>query len=309
VTRTDWLPGVVVLLVGLAAGLLLVILRRRAPPPPGRQPRDADPAEEAGLRASRLIEQLRELEVDRHQLSPEDYAREHARLERLAADALRTKDQTRAAAPGASKAAPPARDAGGFLARHPQLQGALWGGGAVIFFGALGLWLSREARPRGEGEVATGTAGRGEAPARPPEDPEFSAALARVRENPADVQTSARVVHELIRREELDEARILTERSLGVDPFFTEARIHRAFLRALGGGEAPAAGELEHLAQLYPRAHEALLFLGLLRMRSGDQRGALDAFERFLAEAPPEEQPPQMRAAIAQLRQQLGRAP
>jgi hypothetical protein len=40
-------------------------------------------------------------------------------------------------------------------------------------------------------------------------------------------------------------------------------------------------------------------------MRSGDNRGAADAFDRFLAEAPPDEQPPQMRAALTALRQQL----
>jgi tetratricopeptide (TPR) repeat protein len=307
VTRTDWLPGIVVLLVGLAAALLLVFLRRRSAPSLAAP---ADGAEEARLQAARLIEQLRELEVDRHQLSPEAYAREHDRLERLAADALRRRDQARTAAPAAKTKAPPAPVPSGFFGRHPQLQGALWGAGAVLFFGALGLWLSREARPRAEGEGLTGTAGRGEAaPAPPSEDPEFVAALARVRANPAEVLTSAKVVHELLRRENLDEARALTERSLGVDPFFTEARIHRAFLRALGGDEPGGAKELDHISRLYPRSHEALLFLGLLRMRSGDNAGALDAFERFLAEAPPEEQPPQMRAAIAQMRQQLRRSP
>lgn len=305
-TRTDWLPGVVVLLLGLGAALLLVLLRRRST----ALPASADATEEAGLRAARIIEQLRELEVDQHQLSPEAYEREHARLERLAADALRQRDEARAAAPAKKVKAQPAPVPSGFFGRHPQLQGALWGAGAVIFFGALGLWLSREARPRSEGEGATGTAGRGEAPAAPgSEDPAFAAALARVRENPGDVVTSARVVHELLRREDLGEARALTERSLGVDPFFTEARIHRAFLRALGGDEPSAAKELDHLARLYPHSYEALLFLGLVRMRSGDNSGALDAFERFLAEAPPEEQPPQMRAAIAQMRQQLGRSP
>jgi len=306
VTRTDWLPGIVVLVVGLAAGLLLLLLRRRSTPSPAAP---ADGAEEAGLQAARLIEQLRELEVDRHQLSPEAYAREHDRLERLAADALRLRDQVRTAAPARPKA-PPAPAPSGFFGRHPQLQGAFWGAGAVLFFGALGLWLSREARPRGEGEGLTGTAGRSEAaPAPPGEDPEFAAALARVRANPAEVLTSAKVVHELLRRENLDEARALTERSLGVDPFFTEARIHRAFIRGLGGEEPGGTRELEHIANLYPRSYEALLFLGLLRMRGGDNQGALDAFERFLAEAPPEEQPPQMRAAIAQMRQQLGRSP
>jgi tetratricopeptide (TPR) repeat protein len=126
-----------------------------------------------------------------------------------------------------------------------------------------------------------------------------------VRGDPGDVETSAHVVHELIRRQDYDEARMLTERSLGVDPFQSEARTHRAFLLAVGGDERGSARELQHLAWLYPNSSEALLFLGLVRMRSGDNRGAIDAFERFLAEAPADEQAPQMRAELTSLLQQL----
>ncbi len=165
--------------------------------------------------------------------------------------------------------------------------------------------MTHDAAPREKGEGLTGTAGRGEASPPPPEDAAFTAALARVREEPGDVEASAHVVHELIRRQDYDEARLLTERSLGVDPFLSEARAHRAFLLAAGGDTPGALRELQRLSALYPRGYEALLFLGLVRMRSGDNAGAADAFDRFLLEAPPEEQAPQMRAALTSLRQQL----
>jgi tetratricopeptide (TPR) repeat protein len=313
VTHTDWLPGIVVLSLGVVAALaLLFIGRRRAPPSTPAEERraaKAEAADEAGRRAARLLDQLRELEVDRHQLSAEAYAAERSRLEGLAANALRMRDE--APAKGATpkrpepSVPPPPR---GFFGRHPQLQGAFWGGGVVVFFGALGLWLSHEAQPRQAGEGATGTAGRDASPPAA-EDSAFAAALARVRENPGEVDTSAHVVHELIRRDDFDEARELTERSLGVDPFYPEARVHRAFLRAAGGDEAGGTAELLRLAGLYPGAYEAFLFLGMVRMKAGDNRAALEAFERFLAEAPPEETPPQMRAAIGALRQQLGGKP
>jgi hypothetical protein len=310
VTRTDWLPGLLVLCLGLVAAALFLLLGRRRTPAvgPGMH---RDPAEEAGERAARLIDQLRELEADRHQLAPDALAAERARLERLAAAALRSRDEARASAAAPDLAAAvPAAAARSFFERHPQLQGALWGAGLVVFFGALGLWLTRDAQPRGERDGLTGTAGRdAPAPTPPAEDPAFATALAEVRENPGDVETSAHVVHELIRRQDYDQARLLTERSLGVDPFLAEARVHRAFLRAVGGEEPAAAQELEHLAGLYPRAHEALLFLGMLRMRAGNNRGAVEAFERFLAEAPPDEQPPQLRAAIADLRRLDGNRP
>jgi tetratricopeptide (TPR) repeat protein len=309
VTHTDWLPGILVLVLGLAAAAVALLLGRRRRPAGGaketRRASAAKDVDEAELRWARLLEQLRELEADRHQRSPETYQAESARLERQAADALRARDEARpSTAKAAASAATPAP--AGFSGRHPQLVGAFWGAGVVVFFGALFLWLKQDVQPRSQGEGLTGTAGRGEAsPEPPPEDPAFAAALARVRDDPGDVETSAHVVHELIRRQDYDEARLLTERSLGIDPFQSEARVHRAFLLAVGGDSKAASSELQHLSTLYPNSSEALLFLGLLRMRIGDNHGAADAFERFLAEAPADEQPPQMRASLVALLQQL----
>ena len=238
-TRTDWLPGLLALGLGLLAAVVVLFVSRRraaAGPSEGRRAGTAKSAEEADLRAARLLDQLRELEVDRHQLSEEAYQQESHRLEQLAAAALRARDEARSSTAkprrteGATRAAPPA----GFFGRHPQLVGAFWGAVVVAFFGALALWLTNDAKPRAGGEVATGTVGRDEAPSAP-EDPAFTEALARVRDNPGDVETSAHVVHELIRRQEYEEAKDLTERSLGVDPFQSEARVHQAFLLAVGG--------------------------------------------------------------------------
>jgi tetratricopeptide (TPR) repeat protein len=308
VTPTDWLPGILVLVLGLAAAAGALLFGRRRAPGGAKEARRASAtqnAEEAELRGARLLEQLRELEADKHQLSEETYQAESTRLQQLAADALRARDEARPSAPKPSASEPsPTRT--GFAGRHPQLAGAFWGAGVVVFFGALFLWLKQDVQPRTQGEGLTGTAGRGEASAEPPpEDPAFAEALLRVRDDPGDVETSAHVVHELIRREDYDEARLLTERSLGIDPFQSEARIHRAFLLAVAGDPKAASSELQHLSALYPNTSEALLFLGLLRMRTGDNRGAADAFERFLAEAPADEQPPQMRASLQGLLQQL----
>jgi tetratricopeptide (TPR) repeat protein len=309
VTHTDWLPGLLVLGLGLVAAVVVLVLSRRRAPQAGAEARRlaaAKASEDADLRSRRLFEQLRELEADRHQLSDAAYQEENARLEQLAAKALRDRDEARAlSAKGGRPASALAADAPQtFFGRHPQLVGALWGAGAMAFFGALALWLSQDVKPRAEGETATGTAGRGE-PSPPANDTAFQQALEHARANPGDAQTSVHVVHELIRRQDYQEARELTEKSLGVDPFLGEARVHRAFLRAVFGDEAGAARELQRVSNLYPNAYEGFLFLGMMSMRSGDNRAALDAFDRFLAEAPPEEQPPQMRAALNSLRQQL----
>jgi TolA-binding protein len=310
VTHTDWLPGLVVLALGAFFAVVALVVGRRRPDAAGtaeaKRAAAAQDAEEAELRSARLFEQLRELESDSQKLSAEAYQAETSRLERLAADALRARDEARAslAKPRASGTSAPASL--GYFGRHPQLAGAFWGAGVAVFFAALFFWVTRDAAPRSQGEGLTGTVGRGESTQAPQaEDTAFNAAMARVQDDPADVETSAHVVHELIRRQDYEAAQRLTERSLGVDPFLTEARAHRAFLLAVGGDTKGALRELQHVSALYPKGYEALLFLGLVRMRSGDNPGAAEAFDRFLAEAPPEEQAPQMRAALTTLRQQL----
>ena len=94
-------------------------------------------------------------------MEPEAWTAERDRLERLDAQATRARDQA-GKAPSRPQAKPVAPRGGGLLARHPPLAGALWGGRLVLFFGALGLWISQEQKPRGDGETATGTVGRGE---------------------------------------------------------------------------------------------------------------------------------------------------
>jgi tetratricopeptide (TPR) repeat protein len=311
VTSTDWLPGILVLAFGLLAAVVVLFLGRRRTAPGGtaaaRRAGAESIAQEAELRSARLLDQLREHEAERHQLSAAAFLAESVRLERLAADALRARDEARttAAEPRASQAT---AGNSGFFGQHPQLAGAFWGAGLALFFGALFLWVTRDAAPREKGEGLTGTVGRGEASPPTQEDAAFTAALARVRDEPGDVEASVHVVHELIRRQDYEQARLLTERSLGVDPFLSEARAHRAFLLAIGGDTPGALRELQHVSELYPRGYEALLFLGLLRMRSGDNARAADAFDRFLLEAPADEQPAQMRAALSNLRQQLRNA-
>jgi regulator of sirC expression with transglutaminase-like and TPR domain len=93
-----------------------------------------------------------------------------------------------------------------------------------------------------------------------------------------------------------------------VDPFHVELRIHHAVVRAARGEVQWAMEELERLAR-YPDAYEALLFRGALAMQVGSSAVALESFERFVAEAPPETHPPQLLNAISLLRQKVNTPP
>jgi tetratricopeptide (TPR) repeat protein len=320
--ETNWLPGIVVLGGGLVlAALYLLASRKKA----AAKPKDGT-LEDLDQRAQSLIEQLRELNADRHHLSDAQFAAETARLESEAAAALRARDEHRKGGEKTKeKEAPAARAASGraapagFFARHPELKGALWGGGVVSFVVALGLLLSQSTKERRDDETMTGKdpnevagtrgAGQGQQGQHPQQaemDRMFQAALEEVKKNPENLEAAAEVAHTLIWRQSWDEAASITERSLSLDPFHVESRIHRAAIDASRGDVEGAIKQLEHLANTLPDAHEALLFIGMIAMQGGDNERALESFERFAADAPPAEQPPQLLDGIAMLRQQLG---
>jgi hypothetical protein len=321
-SETNWLPGILALSAGLIAAALYLLFGRRRPATVSSEAQG-----DTQRRVDSLLSQLQEHQTERHQMEAAAWAAEQERLEKLAAEAMRARDSVSAApvvataegpASGGRRSSAAKDQRPGLLTRHPQLSGALWGGGLVLFFGALGLWLSQEQRPRGAQDVATGTGGRADvasqgassSPNDATADREFQAALGRVHEDPgANLEMTGEVVRELIRRSEFQQAVDLNERALAVDPFRTESRVHRAFLKAALGDRDVGLRELAHLARLYPHGAEALLFSGMIRMQGQEQRQALDDFEGYLAGTPPSEVPPQLREGVAALRQRLTGAP
>ncbi len=243
--ETHWLPGLLVLGGALLIGVVYLLLTRH------RNQRLADREEqqtELDRKAQLYLDQLRELNQEQHHLSPEQYQAEKSRLELLAAAALRSRDEhrQRPVAPGSDSTPPTSAAAAqatprpaGFFDRNPQLKGALWGAGVVLFFVMIGIWLSQAEKPRQGGEATGKDPSAMGANVAPMVDDEreqgFQRALTRANEHPDDVDLSASVVHELIRREDWPKAIALTDRSLGVDPFHPEHRIHRALFRASRG--------------------------------------------------------------------------
>jgi tetratricopeptide (TPR) repeat protein len=306
-TPTNWLPGLIVLAVGfIAAALFLLTQRRKGGPTP--EPARDGALEDLERRYQSLIEQLKELAADKHTLAPEHYEAERTRLEQEAVAALRARDEHQKKQGARAPEPRTAPVSTGFLS--PQLKGALWGGGIVLFFGVLGYTLVSEQRARGEDDTATGRVPPGmganaQQQQQPQEDEELRQAWERLKENPSDLDTAALLSHELIRRQMYEDAERVTQRGLAVDPFNVELRVHQGVLRAVRGDEQGAEQELLTLVDTYPDAQESLLFLGALAMKQGNKVKALEYFERFAVEVPANLQPPPLLAAIQQLRGEL----
>ena len=311
---TNWLPGVIVLVGGLVlAALYLLASRQKGKPAATVTDGTLD---DLDRRAQELIEQLKELNAEKHLHAPEHFQAEKTRLELAAAAALRARDEHaqgltkkahKAAASGKKAQVAAAEAPQGFFARNPKLVGAAWGGGVSLFMAVMWIVLSQNQQPRVDGAPSTGRVPPGAESSNPSSGSgPFEAALAEVNANPENVEAAAMVAHELLRMQRFDQANAITERALGVDPFHMENRVHRGLLAAVKGDVQGSMEQLQHLADTYPDAQEALLFLGSIAGQHGDLRRALECFERFAAEAPPEDQPPQLAEGIAQLRRQLG---
>ncbi|MBN9686322.1 MULTISPECIES: tetratricopeptide repeat protein [unclassified Corallococcus] len=314
---TNWLPGIIVLSVAfvLAAAWLLYMKMKTGSALPDTTPKTDGTVDDLAQRAQSLIEQLRTLEAEKHHFTAEHYTAEKARLEKEAAAALRAKDEHQKRQAAGVKA--PARNVPaptGWASRNPQMVGAMWGAGVVVFFGGLGYLLVSEQKPREEGQMGTGATppGMAQQPMQqmPEVDDELEQARQRLASNPGDVEAASMLSHELIRQQQFDEALKVTLKGLAVDPFNVELRVHRGVLRAASQGDLQGAeAELTELVDTWPDAQEALIFLGSLSLRRGDKAGAIEHFERFTVEVPKNMQPPQLAPAIAQLKAEVAQQP
>lgn len=305
---TNWVPGLMVLGAGIALALAYLFgskrLKTDEPTPETLDDLDA--------RYQSLLGELREHVANKHLLPADDFAKEKTRLELAAAEVLRTRDgkkheDTKKQARQEKIAAAPQT----FAAKNPGLMGALVGGAVVAFFAILGWQLTQASTERTDGMQATGAVPPGGGPGpmqQPKADPKLEAMANRVQSNPNDVDAVAELAVYLIRRQAFDEARPLIDRATFLDPFHPKGRVGRAVVRALQGDLRGSIDDLEALAAKYPEAYDARMFAGMLSMEDNDQRRALMNLELYVALAPQSEQPPMMRMAVSQLRQELNAA-
>lgn len=143
---TNWWPPIIALVVGSVIAVLMLFQRRGA---------TAAAADEELVRLDRvvdgIVEQLRELNAERHLYDAEKFTAEVQRLEREAAAAMRARDAHKSA-PKKKPEPKRAAQATGFAAKHPQLVGAIWGGSIVAFFAVSFFFLTNEQKPAAQGD-------------------------------------------------------------------------------------------------------------------------------------------------------------
>ena len=257
-----------------------------------------------------LLEDLRTHVANRHLVPAEEFVKEKTRLELAAAEILRTRDgkkhdevKKQARIERQATAAPT------LASKNPALMGALVGGAVVAFFALLGWQVTQSAteKPEGMPQQMGPAAGNPPMQQRPQADARLDALAAKVQSAPDDVDAVASLAIILIRKQAFDDAQPLIKRATFLDPFNPKGRVGRAVGRALEGDLKGSIDELESLAGKYPEAYDARYFAGMLAMEDNDQRRALRNLELYVELAPQAEQPPMIRMAVSQLKQELAK--
>lgn len=332
-TNGWWLPFLVVHAGILFANLAMAVLLGRNEP--GDQltieGRRADLVDSRAI----VIEQLRNLESERHKLSDEDYARERAALIAVGAEAARQLDL---GSPAPLEPPPMSDDPNhdpvtalvgrlrseqlnnpaafeqalsrlGLRAAPPSgsLPGEWRGAGITLLLVGLVALLFRDA-----GETATDRVGNmgmtggdsvgmaepsqvAPAPATP--SPEVVALQQRLAADPNDLEALNKLTENALGTQDIQGAMELNARALEVSPTDPDARAFQQVLRAFIGRQAEALTALDALILEHPTHHRSLVYRGLLGMRDEPAR-SVEMFERAAAI----EDSPQLQQAIAQAR-------
>ena len=290
--ETNWLPGILVTAAGVVGSLAFLFLAKRGAPA-----KDAAPPDDLNARYQTVIGELKEHTANKHLLPADSWETEKKRLEPLKAEAR------------AERKAQAAATETGLLAKNPQLKGALLGGAVVLFFAVLWISLNEATKPRADGMEATGMMAGGQMPPQEPQEPQqdlrLESLLAAVQKSPDDIDALAEAGLYLISKQGFQEARPFIQRASMLDPFHVKTRVCRGIMLAVDGDVTGSLGELERLAALYPDAYAGNLYAGMLSMDQNDPGRAVRNFEAYVGAAPPDEVPPMMRGAIAQIKQQL----
>ena len=258
-----WGPPIVVLLLALVVGMGALLwfqsrgLERKA------AVTAADRARELDARKAILLDEIRELEADRHKLGAAELEAQREALLQSATDVLREAD-----APVAPEPAPVAT-----RSRAP----IGWLVGAVAFFALLGLGLSKFSTPRQDAMAPPPPM----ADAAPSAD--VVAAQAALEANPNDLKALNVLTHEALHRRDVKAAMDLLDRARAIDANDVEVQTHLAVLQIAVGMFDRADAALDKALATKPDFGEAWIWKGVVALNREDVAAAKVALDKAIA--------------------------
>jgi hypothetical protein len=265
--------------LGVIVGIV-VALRMTRTKPSGPEGRGDAGRSEAILVAEKelMMQQLRDLEVDRPKLESAVYQARRDALVRSAAATMRELDGL----PEGDGPPPESTGAdGGVPGEAMRSTGGgwtvrlAWVGATVAFFVLLGAGLTKFSAPRIGDEPMTG----GDIAA---ESSALEEARAILESHPDDLAALNFVTEAALRRGDFEEAMSTLDRARALAPDDPEVRVHLAILQLAVGMVDRAIPELEGAVEASPGLGKAHLWLGMAQLRVGNSEAATSAFESAL---------------------------
>ncbi len=289
---------------------------------PGRRDgaRRAEPAQEAESlleRKARALAALREIEANRAEgnLSEEDYASLRREYEAEAAAILRKLDEGREGGEVAKGRVPSEAGAAETATAGPRRRssGLVWGVGVVVFTIVVGIALAQAIRPRGpDGSITGNEIAGGGSPMGggmggamgggslvPLDASRIPGLEARLQKDSADLEALVELSHAYIAMQRFREAANLSMRALRIEPRNARAMTHLGVVLWANGELETALQAFNHAIEWDPELPEPYLFKGLVSFAGlQDFQGAIEAWQRHLALAPPDANPDRVRGML-----------
>ena len=301
----SFLPGLVVLAIGLTAGLLLAARLRQARVRTAEAPAVADDRD-LELERADLVERRDQLYARLRGDAEEELGEAERRdLERAAARTLRRLEEIDARAgprPARARTAPERAPAGGVATvtetpraarrrgAHPAMVGFALGAGFAALAALLLYWAARDETPRPPEPGSTAAAPddpiHGRLDELPPEArARVTAILQRLEEVPSDLDARKALAETFVVEGLFFEAFEQSERILEQSPGDVDGLYFQGLIRLTMGQDETAMELLDRALASEPGFVSARLVRGLARLRGGERDAALDDWRHGLEAA------------------------
>lgn len=282
---TDWLTPILVLSVGLVAGIILAITtrsRRQVSTSSALAPEDI---RDLRTQKDALITRLRELEVTSVGRSPEQISIQRYQLELEAAQVWMALDRAERAR---SASTPVGTKTVEQSTGSRWTTAAVWVGGSAVFGGALVFALLSATSDRAPGGSLTGNTGIG--PTGPGQeaqpDPDLVRLMAVVAEDPRNHEAHLDLAQAFIYRERLVEAFQVVQAANAIQPGHARALTYEAVVRQAMGMGGRALELLDAAVEKDPTLAEAWVRRGLSAFELSQWQKAIDSWEQALKVRP-----------------------
>lgn len=289
----EWIPAIVAGGLGLLGGVLATFGISRKQTKEDAMALSLVDLEE---RYNHAVALLKDLELYRTRMEPTSYAEQRERLEKEAVLAMKDRDrkEKQLKTSKSSQRAVQSTELDEsdsalirFFRRRPELKGFVWGLGLACVGGGLYLSAADEAKPRENGMQAAPMQAAPEQSAQAKEaQARMGELLEILQKEPTNIDAMVELGRLLLRAQLINEAKMVTERTLQLVPDNLDALTHQAVITSAEGKMDAAFDGLDYVLDKDPKFYRAWFFKGMLSMQAGKSEQMKTSFETYIKYAP-----------------------